>query len=401
MLTKSKSKSSHGGFNYINEAYRSFKKKNYENAVIILEKGYSSGDTTAYSMFLLAVSLIYSNNFSRAGNILEHIQRVEPLYEPFIQLKSFLSLKSAVSREEAMHVYVAALEKLPADFVLRKALRILEDSKDFSTFQKKVKLDELVEIPAPGKKFYSGKINNPIKRKVKNYRRYTVPGIILVFFLVIIAAVFVFSSLNNSSVFINLIQQKTGSKKSGISGKVDLIDIGGAGYGIVDRISSARTPEFYASGDLVINEFNEARRLLKQGEFNKGVLILNRILNSNASFMVKEKCEFLIKYVMDSDERTYDVIDISALNSKPYLYRGSSVILKGKVANMKEVKGGKSFTLMVGYDGSNFNGLTLVYDPGNSNIENGEMVEVKGLFITGMGKGNVPYISGEKILKIR
>jgi hypothetical protein len=116
-------------------------------------------------MFLLAVSLIYSNNFSRAGNILEHIQRVEPLYEPFIQLKSFLSLKSAVSREEAMHVYVAALEKLPADFVLRKALRILEDSKDFSTFQKKVKLDELVEIPAPGKKFYSGKINNPIKRK--------------------------------------------------------------------------------------------------------------------------------------------------------------------------------------------------------------------------------------------
>jgi hypothetical protein len=54
---------------------------------------------------------------------------------------------------------------------------------------------------------------------------------------------------------------------------------------------------------------------------------------------------------------------------------------------MKEVKGGKSFTLMVGYDGSNFNGLTLVYDPGNSNIENGEMVEVKGLFITGMGKG--------------
>jgi hypothetical protein len=45
---------------------------------------------------------------------------------------------------------------------------------------------------------------------------------------------------------------------------------------------------------------------------------------------VKEKCEFLIKYVMDSDERTYDVIDISALNSKPYLYRGSSVILKVK-----------------------------------------------------------------------
>ncbi|HPF05384.1 MAG TPA: hypothetical protein PK293_05050, partial [Spirochaetota bacterium] len=153
--------------------------------------------------------------------------------------------------------------------------------------------------------------------------------------------------------------------------------------------------------DVVISDFNESRRLLKAGEFNKGVLILNRILNSNASFMVKEKCEFLIKYVMDSDERTYEEIDIAKLNKKPYLYRGSSVILRGKVANMKQVKGGKSFTLMVGYDGSNFDGITLVFDPDKTPLENSEIVEVRGLFITGMGKGNIPYISGEEIVKIK
>ncbi len=79
MLIKSKPQGRQHGFNYIHEAYRSFRKKNFENAVIILEKGYSSGETNPYSMFLLAVSLIYSNNFSRAGIILEHIQRVEPL----------------------------------------------------------------------------------------------------------------------------------------------------------------------------------------------------------------------------------------------------------------------------------------------------------------------------------
>jgi len=395
---KSKSQGKQGGFNYINEAYRLFKKKNFENAVIILEKSYSSGDITPYSMFLLAVSHIYSNNFSRAGIILEHIQRIEPLYEPFIQLKSFLSLKSAVSREEAIHVYVSALERLPADSLLRKTLRILEDSKDFSSFQKNAKLHELVEIPAPGNKFYKRKVNITFKRKSKSYRKFTIPVIILVLSGSISLIIFYFSSLY---IIRDSNQEESAIKSSAISGKVDMIDIGGAGYGIIDRINSTKTPEFYSSGDLVISDFNEARRLLKQGKYNKGVIILNRILNSNASFMVKEKCEFLIKYVMDSDERTYDMIDITALNSKSYLYRGSSVVLKGKVANMKEVKGGKSFTLMVGYDGSNFNGLTLVYDPGNANIENGEMVEVKGLFITGMGKGNVPYISGEKILKIR
>ena len=400
MLMKSKSQSRKNGFNYINEAYRSFKKKNYENAVIILEKGYSSGDTTPYSMFLLAVSLIYSNNFSRAGIILEHIQRVEPLYEPFVQLKSFLSLKSAVSREEAMHIYVAALEKLPADALLRKALRILEDSKDFSTFQKNVKLHELVEIPSPGKKYYTGRIIKSGKNQIKARRKYTIPGIILVSFLIVCAIFFAVSPLYYSSLVKSFKNDKN-TRKSDISGKVDMVDLGGAGYGIVDRINSTKTPEFYASGDVVISDFNESRRLLKAGEFNKGVLILNRILNSNASFMVKEKCEFLIKYVMDSDERTYEEIDITKLNKKPYLYRGSSVILRGKVANMKQVKGGKSFTLMVGYDGSNFDGITLVFDPDKTPLENSEIVEVRGLFITGMGKGNIPYISGEEIVKIK
>ncbi len=398
---KSTSQSRHSGFNYINEAYRSFKKKNYENAVIILEKGYSSGDTSPYSLFLLAVSLIYSNNFSRAGIILDHIQRVDPLYEPFVQLKSFISLKSAVSREEAMHIYVAALEKLPADALLRKALRILEDSKDFSTLQKNIKLHELVHIPAPGKKFYPVKIFSSEKGRIRHRRKYILPVIILVSACILCVILFALSPLNYSSLVSSFKQDRHNSNKSDIAGKVDMVDIGGAGYGIVDRINSTKTPEFYASGDVVISEFNEARKLLKSGEFNKGVMILNRIINSNASFMVKEKCEFLIKYVMDSDERTYEEIDIAKLNNKPYLYRGSSVVISGKAANMKQVKGGKSFTLMVGYDGRNFNGITLVFDSENTPIENGEMVEVKGLFITGMGKGNVPYISGEKIVKIK
>jgi tetratricopeptide (TPR) repeat protein len=398
---KSKPQSRQHGFNYIHEAYRSFKKKNYENAVIILEKGYSSGDTTPYSLFLLAVSLIYSNNFSKAGVILEHLQRIEPLYEPFIQLKSFLSLKSAGSREEAMHIYVAALEKLPADFVLRKALRNLEDTKDFTSFQRNVKLHELVEVPVPGKKNSQRRSGSHKKSFIKSGKKFSFFWIIFVSLGLLTIFFFAISPLYFSSFVKSFeVNQKT-VNKSDISGKVDMIDLGGAGYGIVDRISSTKTPEFYTSGDLVISEFNEARRLLKQGEFNKGVIILNRILNSNASFMVKEKCEFLIKYVMDSDERTHEEVDIASLNSKPYLYRGSSVLLKGKIANLKQVKGGNSFTLMVGYDGSSFNGITLVFDPGNTSVDNGEIVEVKGLFITGLGKGNVPYISGEKISKIR
>ncbi|HOP61932.1 MAG TPA: CDC27 family protein [Spirochaetota bacterium] len=397
MLKKERSRGAGDRFSFIDEAYRSFKKKKYENAAIILEKAHSSGTSDPYAMFLLAVSLIYSNNFSRAGEILEHLQRVDPHYEHFIQLKSFLSLKSAVSREEAIHIYVSALEKIPADRMLRKALRILEDSGDFSRYQRNVKLDELVTIPQPGKR--QKKQHSVLSKKsgIKKQKKFTIPGIVLIAVGLICVILFALSPIYYSSLVKKYSDGSVEDETSDISGKVDMVDLGGAGYGIVNRINSEKTPEFYASGDVVIKDFNEARRLLKKGEFNRGVIILNRIINSNSSYMVKEKCEFLIKYVMDSDERVHQEIDIVKLNNKPYLYRGSSVKLTGKVANVKKVKGGKSFTLIVGYDGSNLKGITLVFDPNAEPVKNGDIVEVCGLYITGIGKDNVPYISSDEI----
>ncbi len=397
MLKNARSKSSRNSFSFVNEAYRSFRKKNYENAVIILEKGYSSGETNSYALFLLAVSLIYSNNFSRAGIILEQIQRLDPLYEPFLQLKSFLSLKSAISREEAMHVYVSSLEKIPADRMLRKALRILEESKNFSAFQKSVKIHELVDIPSPAKRRAGKRNSGALRSQSPRNRRSRVLIIIFVSTLSVSAIIAGSFPLYKPYLLSRMSSGKHETATSGIAEKVDMVDIGGAGYGVIDRINTVKKPEFYASGDLVVSDFNEARRLLKKGEFNKGVIILNRIINSNASFMIKEKCEFLIKYVMDSDEREYEEIEVAKLNEKPYLYRGTSLKLTGRVANVKQEKGGKSFTLMVGYDGNNFKGISLVFDPRSTNINNSDIVTVKGLFITGMGKSNIPYISGEEI----
>ena len=396
MLNKAKIPRKQRKFSFTDEAYRSFSRKNYDNAVIILEKGYSSGDTNPYTLFLLAVSLIYSNNFSRAGVILEHLQRVSPLYEPFLQLRSFLALKSAASREQAMRVYVSALEKLPADPVLRKALRILEKSGDFSAFQKRVRLEELVDIPKP-RGMRSRQSDDGGDYRVKRRRKNTIPGIIFVSVGIICAVVFAASALYYSSLLDRFKGDRQKPAGSDLSGKVDMVDLGGAGYGIINRINSEKTPEFYASGDLVVSDFNEARRLIKKGEYNSGVIILNRIINSNSSFIVKEKCEFLIRFVMESDERSYEEMDVAKLNEKPYLYRGSSVKLAGKAVNIKQVRGGRSFTLMVEYDGTNFRGITLVFDSKATELSNGDMVEVRGLFITGMGKGNVPYISAEDI----
>ncbi|OQA99890.1 MAG: Tetratricopeptide repeat protein [Spirochaetes bacterium ADurb.Bin218] len=386
-------------FSFIDSGYDSLIKKNYESAIAILERGVASSPSNPYPMFLLAVALIYTNNFAKAAVVLDQLQRIDPHYDPLLQLNAFLALKSAVKKEEAVNAYVAALEKNPADKELHRALKILEKNRDFESFQRNVKLHEFVIIPKPKKvhrkklrkDFSSTRSVNLSKAKRDSFTgaAFIIIAIITVFFFAF--AFFRFFGLRS------FLQKENMERESSVADKVDLIELSGSGYGVINKINTEKTKEFYTSPDLVLEDFNRAKILLKKGNYNEGVVILNRIINSNASFVVKEKCEFLVRYVMEADDRAYEEIDIKELNLNPHLYRGASVMLKGKVANLSETKKGLSFSLMVDFDGSNFKGIAHVYAKKGVTLSNGNSVEVKGVFITGVGTDNVPYISAEEI----
>ena len=388
-------------FHHLHEAYRSFQKKNYTNAIIILDQTGSSGHEDHYALFLQAVCLLYSNNFPAANNVMEKIQRINPSYTPFNQLKAFLALKSSVSREDALSAYISALEKNSSDKLLRKGLRAVEESGDFYKYQKEAKLSDLVKIPKPGQreKFFENDLFSRRRAVGRERKGVSVFKPVYVFFI----AVIVISSaaavtLYNYREHLNIFPDEGAVKLSSESlSKIDMVDISGSGYGIINRINNDKTPEFYPSGDTLLSDFREARQLIKKGYFNQAILILNKITNSNASFPVKEKSDFLARFIMESDERVYEEIDLKRINEKPYLYRGSAVRFTGKAANVKEVKGGTVFSLMIGYDGNNFKGVCDIFDSAKSTVNNGDIVEVQGLFILNIGQGGAPYITSEKI----
>jgi tetratricopeptide (TPR) repeat protein len=388
-------------FHHLHEAYRSFQKKNYTNTIIILEQTKDSGHEDHYALFLQAVSLLYSNNFQAANNMMEKIQRISPAYTPFIQLKSFLALKSSVSREAALASYISALEKNSSDKLLRKGLRAVEEASDFYKYQREAKISDLVFIPKPGKRDLPAESDRSARRiHVSRGRNSRIPEIkplyIAVLFLVVIsaAALTIFYIYKDK---LNFDDRDAVKLSSDSLNKIDMIDISGSGYGIINRINQEKTLEFYSSGDTLLSDFNEARMLVKKGFFNKSIIILNRIANSNASFPVKEKSDFLIRFIMESDERVYEEIDLKQINEKPYLYRGSAVKYTGKAANVKETKSGTAFNIMIGYDGNNFKGICEVYDSSKGVVENGDIVEVQGLFILNIGKSGAPYITAEKV----
>ena len=392
-------------FSYLHEAYKYFKRKNYSGAVIILEQAKDSLRNDHYGLFLQAVSLLYSNDFLSAGSVIEAIQRINPSYIPFIQLKAFLALKSSTGREEALADYISALEKNPTDKLLRKGLRLIEKSADFNKFQREIKISDLVHIPKP-----EGKIRY---FKAYKYSREDLPHrtsgfpyskLIYVLLSVLVVSIITLIIFKWGFKFTDL---KFTNKEDEIRlsaaslNTIDMTELRGASFGIINKINKEKTPEFYPSEDALINDFNEARQLMKKGNFNKAALILNKISNSNASFPVKEKSEFLIRFIIDSDERVYDNIDMKQIAEKPYLFRGCSLRLIGKVANIKENKDGTAFSVMIDYDGKSVKGICEIYDYSKSAINNGDTVEVKGIFILNIGKGGIPYILAEKISVIK
>ena len=357
-------------YDYIREAYRSFKKGNYSNSVIILEKASGAGLDEPYPVFLLALSYLYSGDYTKAENALLKIERTDPRYAPYIQLKSFLAMKGALTPVEALSAYISALEKLPADRMLKKGLLKIEKSADFYKLQKSARISSFVKIPSPGGKGFSFFKSSKGEFSSKKERGVSVKtgvklSILLVTAIIISTAVFLYFYYDEIERMV--FREQNGSRVIAGADKIDMIN------------------------------FEAARTLIKKGEFNKGIIILNRIMNSNSSYMVKEKAEFLIRYILESDERKFDNIEYRDITARPYLYRGAAINIKGRSANVKHTVKGTGLSILVGFDGKNFIGALDAFYKEKSDLKDGADIEVSGIFYPHIGENKGPFISIESL----
>lgn len=386
-------------YQYVKEAYRSFKKGNYSNSAIILEKASGAGIGDAYAVFLLALAYLYNGDFARSESSLFRLEKIDPVYPPFLQLRAFLALKSSASPEEAVSAYISSLEKIPGDKTLRKALNRIEKSDDFYKLQKNAKIAGFVDIPAPGKNSSRVLPGNAGREKRKLSAKGTsfsfrFKWALIILFLFSGCGILFFYSGEITGFF-----DKKVNPGPGIPGseKIDMVNLTGSGYGLVNKVSKEASPEFYVSGDQVRNDFYKARSLIKEGEMNRAILILNRIMNSNSSFIVKEKTEFLIRFIIESDERVYEKIKYEEIALKPYLYRGASVRISGQAANVKETVKGTGLSILVEFDGRNFKGAIDAFYNGSAMVKNGDSIEVLGVFYPEIGRNKRPFISVDRL----
>jgi len=392
-------------YNFLKDAHRAFKKKRYSEALVLLESIVISKPAEPYPLFLLAVTYLFANKFNRAHGVMDKLRRIDPDNKNLVQLQAFLNLKSSVSIESALAIYVDLIEKYPHNRYLKKGLNNLRGVGDFLKYQKKVKLQKFVEIPPPPshlkksagfnqKRSKGSDRERPVKQQ--HFRlnfKYT-----LLFAVIIVVSASLYLTITGK--LIKFDEERSAAKID--SSSIDTVNIGTSGYQLINRVNLKKTPEFYYNSKKVTEDFDRSKKLIKAGECNRALLILNRIFNSNANFMVREKADFLIKFVIDLDDRKFEQIDSRKIAEKSYLYRGFAVNWKGRVANLKKKNNSKSFTILVDYRNRDiFSGVASIYSElENNDISNGDMISVRGIFINTLGRKKEMYILAREIEKI-
>jgi hypothetical protein len=185
--------------------------------------------------------------------------------------------------------------------------------------------------------------------------------------------------------------------------KIDMISLDGGRYDLIDRIGRERTAVFYYSNEEVLGDFQKARSLLKGEKQHEALVLINRLLNSNANFTVKERAMFLREFLMALEERQESPITFTDAAGSPYLYKGAVVRWRGRVANLKRKDGKMIFHLLVNYSEKNrFAGVAEVYSEKDyAGVSNGSDVETRAVFNSTLGSDNRIYLVAEDVKILR
>lgn len=382
-------------FLLIKEAYRSFKKKKYRDSILLLEGVIESGERDPYPYILFALSLLLSDQFSRADSALKRLRMIDPEYRPYLHLDLFLFMKSAASLENVVSRYVTVLNRYPDDRYIAKMLRHLRDVRDFSDFQKGARLQEFVYLPKPQKSAFTARDRDTVGGKSSGKRILLLMGAIAV---VVLVALLLYP--NRRTIYEYLRGERVSDAKR--VRDIDRINLGFPRYDLFTRISREKTDVFYPSNESIERDFNSAKHLIKKGAYNNALMLLNKLNNSNVTLMVKERVEFLIKFILDVDERDFEKVAYEKVIKKPFLYKGFAVRWTGRIANLRRKDGRLFFNLLVDYRDVNiFSGITDVYAEKDADeIENGDIVEIKAVLINIIGSERKLYLVAKEIEKM-
>ncbi|HNX59891.1 MAG TPA: hypothetical protein PKK43_12380, partial [Spirochaetota bacterium] len=152
----------------------------------------------------------------------------------------------------------------------------------------------------------------------------------------------------------------------------------------------------YENEDDLRADYEKARMLMKNSKYNDALLILNRINNSNAQPGIRDRVQFLVKYISGIGDRDAEMIPCEKISADPVLYRGVMISVTGIV---KETYGKKGTSSMSIVPDSDKNRVVEIYSNTMSHFKVNDRLKVEGMFSQTVGKESRLYIEARSVEK--
>ena len=294
--------------------------KKYDEVIRLLEPHVLEYRDSFAFHFYIGLAYLNLGVMGNAKDYFSIARKLKPNDPDLMAATAAMYLRRSDTRK-AVEYYLRILSFRPSYAIAKKGLACI---KKYDTAE------------AMGDFIRTGKIKSlyPMPRIIEFYKKYIKIGIALAFSLLVAVAVgLLINSLfrpaeRENITALNL--DPTENKKS--------IDMEGV---YREVLTHAEVLSSYAQAQSHFQTFHD----------NLAQVEINRILNSNATFSIKQKATSLETLLKEPRIDTIkDVFSLTEVKAKPYLYNKCYVLWKGMPTNVQKTENNLRFTFLVGYD---------------------------------------------------
>jgi tetratricopeptide (TPR) repeat protein len=332
------------------QGLKQFRKRQWVKAISFLEKALKGRKDPQVYLFLGYASL-FTHDVDGArryfrGGLLEREDDPE-----LLKGLAYVYLKDE-RIEDAISLWGEVLEKRPFDKQVQKALERLRTSEDLEKFAGEAKLGD----------FFSPRL--PLLVKLRPY----LLGMYITVGVVAFGVVFYATPLYRKALtrfYPEIVE-------------LDRVELPEGP--VIEEV--AKDTLYSLTEDEISEQFVQIKKQIYKKRPNSAIILLNKVINSNASPLVKERFEILYTFIDPPDPLAIDYNPhFHEIIKEPKIYQGVWVLWRGRVANLKKEKESARFDLLVNYeDQDTIEGIAHVDIDGVYYIENRQSVEVFGYY---------------------
>jgi tetratricopeptide (TPR) repeat protein len=372
---------------YLHSAIKLLKRKDFLEAIHNLEEYIIENPDNYLGHYYMGLAYIFRELYDEAY---EHINKANSLTENDANTTNalaFLNLKYN-NVDEAINYWLDILDFDKKNYLARRNLDKVKKAKN---------VDRLIKNASP-LEFINFKVRTPL-----NFKLPKIPGInskvlkissITIISIGIIALLFIYLPKTKF-----LTQRKTKQLNVKKLEALNLPDIE-KDY-IIDK--DIKKSVYNVKPEEIKKLFTATKVFIKNKEYNKATVNINKVLHSNAGILIKERFKILKSFIVTRETfQLKDNIEFSTLMNLPLIYEDTQVVWEGKIEDIDIDKKAQlsRFNLFVKEDNDSIGIARIVFNKLFTSLTNGKNIRISGTFIKIDEKNRYPLIEGVGLQKI-